>query len=607
MLLIAGKAGDPTTEAWRTELRRQGVAFTAIVEPTAANPVGREQLVDAADPAHGYFNAVVLGTESSLFWGGLEEVYRYEREFGVRQLDGFEYPREAVGLVGLDPTGNGGPVRGQFLLTSAGLAAFPYLRGPVDFDEHTYGYPAVPTSASFTPHLRRQSSTAELVLGVYRHPDDPSNAKAGVEEMVMTANYNDRSLQWRLLSRGMVDWVTRGAHLGYARAYLANQVDDVLLANDLWSVTHNCTSGTPGCAAPPATVRMTAKDVQAVVNWQKQRGFTLDLAFNGDGYAARGDGLSSELVKNKAAFRWTNHTWGHANLSRPCLTYDTTSTPATCSAFGDWPTTDTIVSEIDKNKDLAKRLGLPIDARELVTGEHSGLDNPNIAAALSATEIATIAADNSRQPKPYQVGPATTSPRHPSNVYYNAATWQQLLDEYNWTYLARSVDPANGNCVDTSTTTCRTTPATQTEFLAAESRTFLSQVLANDPRVGYSHQANLSGDRVLLTVLDRVLNDYRTWMSTNAPLITQGVAGATRELQRKAAFDKALDAGQITGHVQGGGMTISTTATLDVPVTAPLNTAVDGTGTAFGTPYAGTASAWRTITPGAPLVLKLPA
>ena len=607
VLLISGGIGDATTDAWRTELARQGVAYTEIVKPSSSDPVRREQLVDPLDPGHGFFNGVVLGTESSLFWGGLDEVYKYEREFGVRQLDGFEYPRESVGLVGLDPAGNGTSVRGQFLLTTAGLASFPYLRGPVDFDQDSYGYPAVPTSPHFTPHLRRQSPTAELVLGVYRHPDDPSHIKAGVEEMVMTSNYNDRSLQWRLLSRGMIDWVTRGAHLGYVRSYLANQVDDVLLPNDLWSVTHNCTPGhdDPGCTAPAATVRMTAKDVQAVVAWQRNRGFTLDMTFNGHGYAARGDGLSSELVKNKAAFRWTNHTWSHTFLGRPCLSYDTTTSPATCTSQGDWPSTDFIASEIKQNQDFAARLKLPIDRTELVTGEHSGLDNPNMAAALRATGVTTVAADNSRQPEPYAIGEATTSPRHPSNVYYNVSTWQQLLDEYNWLYLDKRVDPVNGNCTNTSTTTCRTTPATQADFLNAESQTILDAVLSNDPRLGYSHQSNLTGDRVLLTVLDRVLTDYRSWMAANAPLITQGVAGATQEMLRKSAFDRALRAGEVEGYVQNGTMTIRTTTAVQVPVTAPSGTTEAGV--AFGASYAGTRSAWKLVTPAQPLVLQLPA
>ncbi|MDP9417850.1 MAG: hypothetical protein M3P48_08480, partial [Actinomycetota bacterium] len=608
VLLIAGPAGDATTEAWRTELERHGVAYTAVVQPGSSNPVTRDQLVDAADPDHGYFNAVVLGTESSLFWGGLDEVYRYEREFGVRQLDGFEYPRESVGLVGLEPGTYDHAIRGQLLLTSAGMSAFPYLKGPVPFDDGSYGYLAQPKDANFTPYLRRQTVDQELVLGVYRHPDVSGDPKAGVEEMVMTVNYNDQSLQWRLLSRGMIDWVTRGAHFGYARAYLANQVDDVFLPNDVWSVTHNCTPGDddPGCTAPPQTVRMTAKDVQAVASWQKSRGFVLDMTFNGAGYAQR-DGLSSELVKNKAAFRWTNHTWSHSYLSRPCLSYDTTVSPATCTQYGEWPTTDFITDQIKRNQDFAARVGLPINRTELVTGEHSGLDNPNMPEALRLSGITTIAADNSRDPAPRPLGAALTSPRHPSNVYYNVSTWEQQLDEYNWLYLDRNVDPRNGNCVNTSTTTCRTTPATQADFLNSESRIMLGKVLSNDPRVGYSHQSNLTGDRILLAFLDRVLNDYRSWTASNAPLVTQGVAGASAELQRKAAFDRALAAGQINGYVQGGTMTITASGSpVVVPVTAPAGTVVAGTTTAFGSAYAGTRSAWTRVEPAKPLVLTLP-
>ncbi len=94
----------------------------------------------------------------------------------------------------------------------------------------------------------------------------------------------------------------------------------------------------------------------------------------------------------------------------------------------------------------------------LVTGEHSGVENPNMPTALNAVGVTTFAQDASRQPTQYSLGNAIGAPRYPSNIYYNAANWTDQLNEYNTLY----VKPGAGNprrrlgrCVDTSSTTCR--------------------------------------------------------------------------------------------------------------------------------------------------------
>ncbi len=240
VLLIAGDVNDATSTAWETELKRQGVAYRLIRQPSAQRPVTRGELVDPADPSHGFFNGVVLGTDSSAFFGGLDEVYRYEREYGVRQLSGFEYPRAQVGL---SPVSSGSVSGKTASLTPAGKVAFPYLRGSVPLDERSYGHLARPVSTDFTTYASVNSG-ANPIVGVYQHrASDAADPRAGVAETVMTANYNDVMLHWRLLSRGMISWVTKGVHFGLSRNYLANQVDDVFVENSLWDPAVNCTPG----------------------------------------------------------------------------------------------------------------------------------------------------------------------------------------------------------------------------------------------------------------------------------------------------------------------------------------------------------------------------
>src|SRR5690606_30839563 len=131
------------------------------------------------------------------------------------------------------------------------------------------------------------------------------------------------------------------------------------------------------------------------------------------------------FLANKNAFRWINHTYSHPNL--------------------DFASGATLVSEIATNTAWGQAAGLPMDPAELVTGEHSGLHNPAMPQALTATGIRWTASDNSREPLPYTIGPATTVPRYPSNVYYNVGTQAELLDEYNFIYLPPSL---GGRCVD---------------------------------------------------------------------------------------------------------------------------------------------------------------
>jgi hypothetical protein len=277
------------------------------------------------------------------------------------------------------------------------------------------------------------------------------------------------------------------------------------------------------------------------------------------------------------------------------------------SGCATWMSASTIQSEISKNVTWAQNNTLPaFHKQELVTGEHSGLDNPNMPAALAKFGIRFIASDASRQRMPYPIGNATTVPRHPSNVYYNVSTMAQQLDEYNHIYLPPS---AGGVCVNTSTTTCRSTPITEAEYIAAEAATMQWQLLSNDPRVGYSHQTNLTDDRLLLIVLGRVLDEYRTWFSANAPVENPTLSESSAVLLRQRQWSAALAAGSITGFVRDGVVTIENngSTSLAVPVTMPAGTRVTGSTTQFGSAYAGSRSTWKSLAPGAVFSLTLPA
>ena len=107
---------------------------------------------------------------------------KYERTFGIRQLSDYTAPGPAHGLNTAAGASQDGVVG---TLTTAGKAAFPYLKGPVQIADddptvaETFGYPATPVNAAdWQTLLAGPNNTA--FLGIYTHPDD------GREEMVMT-------------------------------------------------------------------------------------------------------------------------------------------------------------------------------------------------------------------------------------------------------------------------------------------------------------------------------------------------------------------------------------------------------------------------------------
>ena len=235
--------GGPSTDAIAAELDAAGTPYTVIDLTQAGRPV-----IDAgflADTVDGRprakFQAVVLPNDNPFPAGSAEmaALAAYEKTFGdpagrrlhlrppggrawttrprrlLRQLDG---ARAAV--------------------TAAGQAGpFGYLDGAVPFEDNA---PAVRrelrlpvearAGADFTSYVDaadpRLQPTRGSLVGEYRHD--------GRRELVVTFVYNQYQQQFRLLARGIVDWLTQGVHLGASRNYFAVHVDDVFAADDRW-------------------------------------------------------------------------------------------------------------------------------------------------------------------------------------------------------------------------------------------------------------------------------------------------------------------------------------------------------------------------------------
>ncbi len=340
-------------------------------------------------------------------------------------------------------------------------------------------------------------------------------------------------------------------------------------------------------------------------------------------------GLVGQVPENPSATSGTTYTFtdtgataGVAPNSGP--DFPTATNPGIDCASGtnSWlPASSTapdssIEQEIGLDQAFAAANGLTnYSPAVVVTGEHSGVENPNMPAALAGTGVTTFAQDASRQPQQYSLGGAVGAPRYPSNIYYNASNWPDELNEYNTLYVRQGTplgDPGYpgdiGHCTDTVDTTCLSQPATEASLLASETHIMQGHVLGNDPRVGYAHQSDLIGPAsqngqdygyTILTLIDSMLSQYHDWFTATAPLDQVTDASDARVLSEQGAWAAAEASGKVTATESGGTVTITNNGSeVSVPVTVPPGTTGSG-GSAFGQPYGGDLSAWDDLGGGA--------
>lgn len=626
-VLVVDNGGGPV-RAITAQLKSTGIPYTTV----DLNDAGRPAITEAflSDTVNGTrrakYQGVVLPDETPFGAGSAEQtaLENYERTYGIPQVDAYTWAHPGVGLDYTSEGGWAGTLDGrEAAVTGAGRAGyFGYLDGAFTFEDNdtavqeSYGYVARPRTG-FTSYVDipvPAGSGRGSLIGEYRHD--------GRRELVVTFAYNQHQQQFRVLARGIVEWLTQGVHLGQARNYFAVHVDDVFAPDSRWDTERNCTPGDFDCVGGDGEgttpIRMTAADAAYAAQWQRDHGFKLDMVYNaGSGELWKSenggtDALTDRLLADKAQYRWINHTYTHPFLG--CV-QDTSTVPWSCARNTDGSTRymsrSDISAQIRNNHNWGVTKGLPLDRTELVTGEHSGLktlpqqpaDNPNLAGALADNGVKWIASDNSREPGQRPVGAALTVPRHPMNVYYNVGTEAEMVDEYNWIYTSTD-DGGSGVCATNPASTCLDAPldpATgyDSHIVPQEARTALGHVVSGDPRPHYAHQSNLAEDRTLYPVLDKVLADYQSLFADNTPVQNLAQSAIGTELQRRAAWQTALANGSVTAYRVGKAVTVTAPSGTQIPVTAPEGTSrqlLIGS-TAFGTPYAGERSAWTTPGP----------
>ncbi|MFG1806863.1 hypothetical protein [Streptomyces sp. NPDC049040] len=622
--------GGPATAAIISELDGAGTPYTTVNLAAAGRPVITPAFLSdtVSGRPRAKYQSVVLPNDNPFGAGSAEmaALAAYETTFGIRQVDAYTYAQPSVGLNYAQTGGYIGQLDGmQGQVTAQGAAGdFGYLKGAVPFEDNdqyqseSYGYLATPLAAqaagaAFTPLVDAPipgSAERGVLVGQYTHD--------GRSELVIPFVYNQYQQQFRLLARGIVEWMTQGIHLGADRNYFEVQVDDVFLADDRWNPGLNCTPGDVDCPIGTGEdtdpIRMTAADAAYATQWSKAHGFTLDFVFNGGGsedwkadHDTTTDPLVDQLVADKNTYRWVNHTYLHPFLG--CV-QDVSVVPWRCettaSGATSWVSKADITAAVKDNRTWAASHGLSLNNQELVTGEHSGLkvlpqqpaDNPNLATALNGLGVKYLASDNSREPDQRQVGPAVTVPRFPMNVFYNAGTAQEETDEYNWIY-TNLAQGGSGACATSGNSTCLIAPLDPATGYASyivplEARIDLGHVLGNNPRPHFIHQSNLAEDRIAYPVLERVLGDYAALFAANTPTENLRTADIATELQRRAAWSSAWKGGKVTAYRIGDTVTVSAPSGVQVDATVPAGTRQAQLlgSTAFGTAYAGRLSGW---------------
>ncbi len=289
--------------------------------------------------------------------------------------------------------------------------------------------------------------------------------------------------------------------------------------------------------------------------------------------------------------------------------------------FGN-PTTNTAVTnggnlivEYTDTGAAGKASSGPPAASEAVENPYP--QNPNLIPAFAGTGIQYFGSDASKPyPNPaiagsttavypagstFTDGTAQAIPRYPTNIYYNASTEAEAVDEFNTVYTPTA---QGGKCVASSTNTCETKAANFAEIVSDVDTNMFGHVMGNDPRPHYFHQPNIMGspppgppttgtppataktvgDGLFYSVMNPLLEEYNKYF--NAAIEQPTMAQIGQLLAEQQAWS-AANASQVSGYIEGNKVTLNNTGSA---VNAPL-TGVTGVGSAYG----GITSGWTSV------------
>ncbi len=559
VLVLTATREDPTLGAIQQILDFVGVPYDLWVASERPGQLTADRL---ANGALGNYYAVMLTSSnlaytpdngvtwlSALSANEWTALWQYEAAFRVRQVSWYTFPTADYGFSGSLPGRDTTATPLNLTLTPQGRAVFTHLNPnavlPV---QYAWVYPAaVPAGdPNIQPLLTDESGNVFAATRVYGD---------GRENLSLTFSGNQYLVHSMALSYGLLNWATRGLFLGEFRTYMHPQIDDYFIANDIWTPETPC--GTNLDLNPSGVeYRMTAADLQAVINWQQARRaepttrqLRLTMVFNGvgaDPMSAGGgmpanDDLAPLTQAQHSHFFWVNHTYTHLllnDINIPVAQFR---------------------SELQNNHQVARRLGFTnYNRASLVTPEISGLNNPVFLNEAYRWGIRYMVSDTSRPeqrapspntgyPNPVQPG-ILMIPRHANNLFYNVSRPEEWVAEYNCLYTAFW-----GRAL------------TIDEIIDRESDLMLGNLLRGDISPLMFHQANLrayDGQRTLMTdLIDATLAKYNRLYRLPIRSLNEHTIG--QKLAARAAFNQS----GVTATLTGNQLVVNSAQGATVPIT----------------------------------------
>ena len=379
--------------------------------------------------------------------------------------------------------------------------------------------------------------------------------------------------------------------------------------NGTWTIL----SVTSSSSTTPATTQFTAAIPNAgTIPQQAETGATASVE----------DDLTANLQSYQGSFQWMSHTFDHPNT----LNGLTKSSP---NGNGDDIDLEVLTNlwvasnpngqnlDMDQSDTLAQLTFTDFNPANMVTPGITGLNDPNVPGYLNQDGIQYVVTDtsilgqdnngpnpspnvgivNSYEPSIYEV------PRHPNDIYYNVANWNDDQAEFDCIYsYPTQVPPYNSY--------------TAAQILNFVSSSFVSNMLIGDMDPEMFHQPDLhfsvntapgmpSTGQTTSLIADTYNQTFSLYKQLyNLPVLSPTLDQLGQAMENRNAFNQSNVTASIVG-AYGPGATISVTvpSSASVPSAIVPVTGLNSTGAEI---YGGQYISYISVTAGQTITMPLP-